>query len=123
VDTLVTLLHEDAVQSMPPIAAWIRGADEIGRFLLGPGEPCRGSRLIRIRANDMPGHGHYRRHGDRWQAWGIQLLDIRGDRIAGLHTFLDTRLFKVFRLPTVLFASPGSSERHDDQQPSGDRVP
>jgi RNA polymerase sigma-70 factor (ECF subfamily) len=122
-ETLVTLLHEDAVQTMPPIAAWIRGAAEIGRFLLGPGDGCRGSQLIPISGNGMPGHAHYRRHGDRWQPWSIQLLEIRGDRIAGLHTFLDVRLFEVFRLPTVLFAPPGTSEGYDDEQPSGDRVP
>ncbi|BCJ39477.1 DNA-directed RNA polymerase sigma-70 factor [Actinoplanes ianthinogenes] len=124
VDTLVTLLHEDAVQTMPPIAAWIRGAAEMGRFMLGPGHGCRGSRLIRITGNAMPGHGHYRWHGDRWLPWAIQLVDVRGDRIAGLHNFLDTRLFEVFRLPAVLFPPPGTSNRYDDQQqPSGDRVP
>ncbi|WP_275408098.1 sigma-70 family RNA polymerase sigma factor [Actinoplanes octamycinicus] len=124
VDTLVTLLHQDAVQTMPPIAAWIRGAAEIGRFLLGPGHECRDSRLVPVTGNGMPGHGHYRRHGDRWLPWSIQLIEVRGDRIAGLHTFLDTRLFPVFGLPTVLNPSAGTSNRYDDeQQPSGDRVP
>ncbi|MFI1995263.1 sigma-70 family RNA polymerase sigma factor [Actinoplanes sp. NPDC020271] len=113
VDTLVTLLHEDAVQSMPPIAAWIRGAAEIGRFCIGPGAKCRDSRLIPITGNGMPGHAHYRRDGDRWTAWSIQLIDVRGDRIAGLHNFLDTRLFEVFGLPAVYSGPARSSEGHD----------
>src|SRR2546430_13795529 len=46
VDRLVTLLRDDAVQSMPPFAMWMRGAADIGRFMLGPGAGCRGSRLI-----------------------------------------------------------------------------
>jgi RNA polymerase sigma-70 factor (ECF subfamily) len=124
VDTLVKLLHEDAVQSMPPIAAWLRGAAEIGRFFAGPGAECRDSRLIPITANAMPGHAHYRRAGDRWTAWSIQLLDIRGDRIAGLHNFLGTRLFSTFGLPTVHSAPARSSEDYDDaSEPSGNRVP
>lgn len=123
VDALVKLLHEDAVQSMPPIAAWIRGAAEIGRFHLGPGAKCRDSRLIPITANGMPGHAHYRHDGDRWTAWSIQLLDIRGDRIAGLHNFLDLRLFESFGLPTVYSGPARSSVGHDDDKSSGDRVP
>ena len=43
VDQLVTLLHDDAVQSMPPFAMWLQGAADIGRFMLGPG--CRMPRL------------------------------------------------------------------------------
>ena len=30
IDPLVTLLHDDAVQSMPPFAMWLQGPDEIG---------------------------------------------------------------------------------------------
>ncbi len=71
----------------------------------------------------MPGHAHYRRDGDRWTAWTIQLIDVRGDRIAGLHNFLDTRLFEVFGLPSVYSGPAGSSVVHDDEQPSGNRVP
>src|ERR1700733_9580389 len=37
VDRLVTLLREDAVQSMPPFALWVRGAADIGRWMLEPG--------------------------------------------------------------------------------------
>lgn len=123
VDTLVKLLHEDAVQTMPPIAAWIRGAGEIGRFLLGPGKHCRDSRLIPITANGMPGHAHYRRDGDSWTPWTIQLIDVRGDRIAGLHNFLDPRLFDFFGLPSVYSEPARSSVGHDDDKSSGDRVP
>ncbi|BCY10100.1 sigma-70 family RNA polymerase sigma factor [Actinoplanes sp. L3-i22] len=112
VDALVKLLHEDAVQSMPPIAAWLRGAVEIGRFFTGPGAECRDSRLVPITGNGMPGHAHYRRAGDRWTAWSIQLLEIRGDRIAGLHNFLDTRLFATFGLPTVYSAPARTGTGH-----------
>ena len=37
IEQLVTLLRDDAVQSMPPIAMWIRGAANIGRWMVEPG--------------------------------------------------------------------------------------
>jgi RNA polymerase sigma-70 factor (ECF subfamily) len=43
-DSLVRVLHEDAIQSMPPYAMWMRGSGDICRFMLGPGHGCRGSR-------------------------------------------------------------------------------
>ncbi|MEO5678256.1 MAG: RNA polymerase subunit sigma-70, partial [Acidimicrobiales bacterium] len=60
VSTLVTLLHDDAVQSMPPFAMWIRGATDIGRWLLGPGFGCQGSRLLPTVANGCAAFGQYR---------------------------------------------------------------
>ena len=46
IERLVTLLHEDAVQSMPPFAMWLQGAADIGRWMVEPGpSACRGSRL------------------------------------------------------------------------------
>ena len=45
-DALTALLHEDATQSMPPYALWLRGREDILRFWLGQGAGCRGSRLV-----------------------------------------------------------------------------
>ena len=38
----VRLLHEDATQHMPPFEMWLRGAADIGAWMLGPGAACRG---------------------------------------------------------------------------------
>ncbi len=103
VSTLVALLNDDAVQSMPPYAMWIRGAAEIGRWFLGPGIGCRGSRLLPTAANGCPAFGQYRlapEGGHR--PWALQVLEISGDRITGFHAFLDTNLFPAFGLPTHL---------------------
>src|SRR5205807_3726755 len=79
VSTLVTLLHDDAVQSMPPYAMWIRGAAEIGQWLLGPGNGCRGSRLLATAANGCPAFGQYRPDPDGGHApWALQVLEISG---------------------------------------------
>ena len=104
IDRLVTLLHDDAVQSMPPFAMWLRGAADIGRFMLGPGAACRGSRLIAKEANGCPAFGHYKPDPDGGYApWALQVVEISGDRIAGLNFFLSTdELFPAFGLPPHL---------------------
>jgi RNA polymerase sigma-70 factor (ECF subfamily) len=103
VSALVTLLHEDAVQSMPPYAMWLQGAEDIGRWLLGPGSGCRGSRLLSTTANGHPAFGQYRVDPAGGHApWALQVLEITGDRIVGFHAFLDTNLFAAFGLPAHL---------------------
>ncbi|MDQ4098658.1 MAG: sigma-70 family RNA polymerase sigma factor [Actinomycetota bacterium] len=103
VDTLVSLLHHDAVQSMPPYAMWIRGAENIGRWFLGPGIGCQGSRLLPTSANGCPAFGQYRVDPEGGhKPWALQVLEISGDRIAGFHAFLDTDLFAAFGLPAHL---------------------
>jgi len=105
IDGLVALLHEDAVQSMPPFAMWIRGARDIGAWMVQPGpSACRGSKLVPTAANGCPAFGQYRRDpAGGHHPWALQVLEISGGRIAGFHAFLDTeRVFPVFGLPAHL---------------------
>jgi RNA polymerase sigma-70 factor, ECF subfamily len=104
IDSLVRLLHDDAVQSMPPYAMWLRGAGDIGRFMLGPGAGCRGSRLIPRAASGCPAFGHYKPDPEGGRApWALQVVEVSGNRIAALNFFLDTeRLFPAFGLPSHL---------------------
>jgi RNA polymerase sigma-70 factor (ECF subfamily) len=102
---LAALLHEDATLSMPPIPLWFRGHDEIAQWMLGPGAPCRGSRLIPTVANGLPAFGQYRPSGPdgRHEPWALIVLEISGDKIAGINSFLDVeRVFPLFGLPTDL---------------------
>ena len=104
-DGLVALLHDDVVQSMPPYAMWLKGPEAVIEWLLGPGIGCKGSRLIPVSANGGPAFGQYRRDPEGgYKPWAIQVIDISGGRITGLHNFLDTRLFAVFGLPEHLSA-------------------
>jgi RNA polymerase sigma-70 factor (ECF subfamily) len=103
VETLVTLLHDDAVQSMPPYAMWLVGSQEIGRWLLGAGIGCRGSRLIATQANGCAAFAQYRVDPAGGHApWSIQVIETSGGRISGFHNFLDSDLFGAFGLPTHL---------------------
>jgi RNA polymerase sigma-70 factor (ECF subfamily) len=112
IDALVGLLHEDAVQSMPPFAQWLRGPAQIAAFLRGPGAECAGSILVPAEANGTAAFAQYRRSGDRHLPWALQVVELGGGRITGLHCFLDAELFPVFGLPTVYFAGARSSYRY-----------
>jgi RNA polymerase sigma-70 factor, ECF subfamily len=105
ISALVTLLHEDAVQSMPPFAMWVQGAANIGHFMVEPAPSgCRGSRLLATAANGCPAFAQYKPDpaGGR-TPWALQVLEISGDRIAGLHYFLSTdTVFPVFGFPLHL---------------------
>jgi len=107
VDRLVTLLHEDAIQQMPPFAMWIRGAENIVRWMLEPSPSgCRGSRLVPTVANGCPAFGQYRPdpRGGHFP-WALQVIEISGGRISAINSFLDTgRVFPVFDLPPHLAA-------------------
>jgi RNA polymerase sigma-70 factor, ECF subfamily len=105
ISSFVRLLHEDAIQSMPPYAMWLQGAENIGRWMLLPGPSgCRGSRLAPTSANGCPAFGQYRPDpaGGHF-AWALQVLEISGGRVAGYHSFLDVeRVFPAFGLPAHL---------------------
>jgi RNA polymerase sigma-70 factor, ECF subfamily len=89
-DSLTSLLHEDATLSMPPYELWVRGPAEIRAWMLGPGIGCRDGRVIPTWANGSPAMGQYRvaADGDGFDAWGIQVLEVSGDRVTGINTFL-----------------------------------
>jgi RNA polymerase sigma-70 factor (ECF subfamily) len=108
IERLVTLLREDAVQSMPPFAMWIQGADNIGHWMVEPGpSECRGSRLLPTWANGCPAFGQYRPDpAGGYAPWALQVLEISGGKITGMAFFLDfldpVRLFPSFGLPLHL---------------------
>ncbi|MGH3672656.1 MAG: sigma-70 family RNA polymerase sigma factor [Pseudonocardiaceae bacterium] len=96
---LVTLLHDDAVMSMPPYDLWLRGPLEMGRWFLGQGNGCHGSRLVPTAANGSAAFGAYRPDGDGgFQPFAVQVIEISGDRIVGHHNFLGPELFAAFGL-------------------------
>ncbi len=106
ITSLVSLLHDDAVMSMPPFELWLRGPAEMGRFFLGQGSGCEGSRLVATAANGCAAFGCYHPDEQGGHApWALQVIEISGNRIVGHHNFLDTNLFAAFGLPDRLPAS------------------
>ena len=103
-DALAALLHEDAIQTMPPYAMWLQGRDDVLTWYAGPGIGCKGSRLLRGWANGCPAFAQYRVDPDGGHTpWALQVLELRGDRIAEVHAFLDTaECFERFGFPVHL---------------------
>jgi RNA polymerase sigma-70 factor (ECF subfamily) len=103
ISSLVSLLRDDAVMSMPPYDFWLQGPVEMGRWFLGEGIGCRGSRLLATSANGSAAFGSYRPDpkGGHYP-WALQVIEVSGDRIVGHHNFLDTNLFAAFGLPDHL---------------------
>jgi RNA polymerase sigma-70 factor (ECF subfamily) len=101
IETLVTLLHEDASISMPPYPMWLRGREDLKGWYLGYGIGCKGSRLLPLEVSGSPAFAQYRPSGPggRHEPWSIQVVEIRSGRVAHIHHFLDTRLFTRFGLP------------------------
>jgi len=94
------------VMSMPPFTLWLDDAEEVGRWMLGPGAACRGSRLFPVAANGQPAFAQYKPDpAGGWSPWAIIVLEVEGARIAGTHYFLDIQeqnLFGRFGMPTHL---------------------
>jgi len=104
-DSLTSLLHEDATWSMPPYEMWLQSHDDVRRWCLGPGIGCRGSRLVPTEANGSPAFGQYKPGGSEGslEPWSLQVLELSHGGIAGISFFLDTeRLFPLFGLPPLL---------------------
>jgi RNA polymerase sigma-70 factor, ECF subfamily len=105
VDALVSLMHEEASFSMPPYTLWLQGPGAVRAWLEGPGAGCRGSRLVRVEACGSPAFAQYRRGelDGTYQAWGLIVLEVAGDRIVRWNSFLDTEtLFPQFGLPLLM---------------------
>ena len=107
-ETLTALVHDDAIQSMPPFDLWLSGRDDIFAWWLGPGIGCRGSRVIpTVSANGAPAFGQYKPSdtGSGYDPWALQVLEVADGKIVELTFFLDTEtLFPLFGLPARLDA-------------------
>jgi RNA polymerase sigma-70 factor, ECF subfamily len=109
VDRIVTLLHQDAVLSMPPFTSWYQGRESVGAILrlhpFGSGRRA-GWRLLPTRANAQPAFVLYRadRPGEDFQAFGLMVISTFRSpaAVSALTIFKDTALVARFGFPPVL---------------------
>jgi RNA polymerase sigma-70 factor, ECF subfamily len=103
-DQLVTLLHDDAVMTMPPYALWLKGARDICRWLVEPGPSlCRDSILVPAgQVNGVHAWAQYKPDPAGGHApWALQVHQAWGGRFGRLTYFLDTeRIFAELGLPS-----------------------
>lgn len=103
VEAIVAMLAADATWSMPPFPHWYAGCEAITDFLIEG--PLREQwRHVPTRANGQLAVGCYRwRHETgRYEATVIDVLTLRGQRIAAVTAFIDRALFERFGLPAAL---------------------
>ncbi|GIE97500.1 DNA-directed RNA polymerase sigma-70 factor [Paractinoplanes rishiriensis] len=107
VDAIVAMLTDDAKYSMPPEPARFTGRDAIRGFLLD-GTVALGWRFRPVAANGQVAFGTYRRDDGlgAYVPCGLDVLTLRGHRIAEVVSFLDAD-FAAFGLPMSLPLPPG----------------
>jgi len=96
-DSLLSLLHQDAVMSMPPYSLWLSGAENICRWMVLPGpSQCKGSVFVPVGyVNGVQALAQYKPDpAGGFAPWCLQVHEASGGRFSRLTYFLDTpRLF------------------------------
>jgi RNA polymerase sigma-70 factor (ECF subfamily) len=109
-DALVALLTEDVTWSMPPLPHWYRGLGPVMDFAVRvPLTGCGSWRHLPTSANGQPAIACYLRSddddaddADAHVGWSINVLTLRGQRIAEITSFVGREHFAAFGLPTSL---------------------
>jgi RNA polymerase sigma-70 factor (ECF subfamily) len=97
VDTILSLLTEDATWSMPPLPSWYRGREAIYAFLTG--YPLKEDwRHVRTRANGQLAVGDYVFNPEQgvYLPAVLDVVDFRGDKIKAVTGFLAPWLYERF---------------------------
>src|SRR5437773_9219376 len=105
VDGLVALLTEDALMTMPPERMRVAGAQAIGAFFGSVPQDGRLDeiRLVSTSANRQPALAAYARSEDgSHRPYGLMVLRVEGDLVAGIVGFPDPWLFEQAGLPSQL---------------------
>jgi RNA polymerase sigma-70 factor (ECF subfamily) len=92
-EQLVRLLADDAVMTMPPFAFWVRGAQDICRFMQEPTpSSCAGSVLVPAgMVNGGPAFAQYKPDpAGGFMPWALQLHEVSGGLVSRMTFFLDT---------------------------------
>ena len=108
-DALVAMLTEDVTWSMPPMGHWYAGRGPVEAFAravpLSGG--CGSWRHLPTSANGRPAVASYRRPPDApadapHRPWSIDVLTLRGERIAAVTAFIGAEHHARFGLPASL---------------------
>jgi RNA polymerase sigma-70 factor, ECF subfamily len=104
VDAVVALLTEDASWSMPPIASWYHGRERVAGFL--------GDHAFTIRWRHLPAHANgqaavgcyaWDAEAGAYVASVLDVLTLRGERIAEVTAFGTTEVFRRLARPDSRF--------------------
>jgi RNA polymerase sigma-70 factor (ECF subfamily) len=103
IDGLVRLLAHDALMTMPPEPTYVSGARAIGDFFatVPAGGRLEEIRLVPTAANRQPSLAAYLHDpaSGTYRGYGVMVLAVQGDAIAGIVGFADPAVFERFGLP------------------------
>ena len=104
VAALVALLTHDVTWSMPPMGHWYRGLDAVTDFAVQVPFACGSWQHVATSANSQPAVACYLRPAGSAHhvGWSINVLTLREDRICDVTSFIGSRHFVDFGLPTEL---------------------
>jgi RNA polymerase sigma-70 factor (TIGR02960 family) len=104
IDSVVAMLTQDAVVSMPPEDEWHQGRDAIAAFLrsrhaLRGGDPWR---FVACGANGQPAYAYYLLVEGRWERSGLFVIGLGDGGVASVTRFADNGLLSGFGVPETL---------------------
>ncbi|HVE85539.1 MAG TPA: sigma-70 family RNA polymerase sigma factor [Myxococcales bacterium] len=107
VGALVSLLREDAAFAMPPFLTWFRGREAIRAFVAGAllaGDARGRYRMVLTRANGAPAVATYELDpaSGAYRPRAVQVVEVAGDQVVAIHSFLDPSLPERFGLPAQM---------------------
>jgi RNA polymerase sigma-70 factor (ECF subfamily) len=91
VDAVIGMLAEDAAWSMPPLASWFRGLEDVRVFLAtGPLSGAFRWKHVAAHASGQPAIGCYTWHEDAqaYLPFALDVLTLDGDRIGEVTAFI-----------------------------------
>ncbi|WP_326834613.1 RNA polymerase subunit sigma-70 [Amycolatopsis rhabdoformis] len=96
-EALIRLLRADVELEMPPIPTWFSGREAVTGFLAARVLHAGRWLLTPTRANGQPALVvHHRTADGRAEPYGVQVLTLRGGRIARITSFNDPTLVAMF---------------------------
>jgi RNA polymerase sigma-70 factor (ECF subfamily) len=115
VDSILSLLADDARFTMPPLPAWFDGREDVGRFF-AERVFATAWRLVPIQVNGQPALACYQQDPDDhvFRLGAINVLGLRNGRIAEMAGFLDPEVHRRFDLAREMpeeILDPSRAER------------
>jgi RNA polymerase sigma-70 factor (ECF subfamily) len=104
VGAIVDLLTADATIAMPPFRTWYAGREAVRHFLRKTPLRARNWRVLPSHANGQVGFATYRvSEGTGVYHWhSMEVITLRGDRIAEIIAFIDPESFTHFGMPATV---------------------
>ncbi len=103
IDSLVAMLTDDVVISMPPEPLWLTGPGAVGAFLRERRARRPGPwRFVATSANGQPAYAYYLAEGDEMVRSGLLVIGVRADGIESITRFRDRGLLDGFDVPRRL---------------------